>query len=906
MEDANGHITHHTYDAFDRPGFTTLPLGQQSSMGYNGLGQMTHQTDFNADTLNYAYDRYGRLNQRTFGNSQIPAIGYNYDPITSQITNVTDGRGVTGYRYDSRDRLEQITRPDGQTVRYGYDLLDNITSVTTAASTVNYGYDPLNRLDIVMVGNQTLADYDYDAAGRLVKTTLADGTVESAEYDSRDRLIGITTIQPGQSQTLPGYRYTLDQIGNRIKVQEAAGRMVAYTYDTQDRLIQEVVTDADGRKRTISYAYDAVGNRTSRSDDGGTGTTTYTYDANDRLTTVTTGNAVESFRSDNNGSLLERSTGQERTRYEWRNEGENRLRKVTVEKPNQTSTVEYAYDASGNRVSRIADGVQTNYLTAPMGGLSQVLMEYDPSGQVLADYTYGLGLVRSKRGTTERFFHSDGLGSTRSLSDPMGRVTDRYDYDAYGQLLSSSGSSVNPYLFAGEQRDLTTGLDYLRARYYAPDLGRFISKDAFAGFIESPISQHSYLYANGNPVNFADPSGYNTLNEVLAGVALIGILNSLFFSLANSKYLHAAEPTPEDFWNDFDGWVAGFADIVTLGISTTLRTASYGEWATRNHSGFMWNMGQIAGVGAQLALFSSLFTQAEAWLLRFEDGPLVWNVYIRWGLPVIAGTRLQKSIDNGQFDLMLVFDFLLSLLPTQAASRGLTEVIRTNRAIVDSELIRKLDRMIFRLLHGHPPSSMGEPIGVEVGPVPTPWKPHMSSSGGRGSGTPPKISSSGNSPSQPQAPVPHASPAGGGPGSTGGGSPSSPPVPPIPQVVQNQNVGNSFDSYVGGTILSTAEDLGQLATQQKLPTPDLAPGKKYIRPDYTIYASDGTVAAYADAKTGSIIPFNEQAIGLVNWSTTTNSRKLVYYTPEGNTPIDPALTTYANQLGVQIVQVAVP
>ncbi|UJB64048.1 hypothetical protein YS110_04350 [Acidovorax sp. YS12] len=82
--------------------------------------------------------------------------------------------------------------------------------------------------------------------------------------------------------------------------------------------------------------------------------------------------------------------------------------------------------------------------------------------------------------------------------------------------------------------------------------------------------------------------------------------------------------------------------------------------------------------------------------------------------------------------------------------------------------------------------------------------------------------------------------------------------------------------------------------------------KKYVKPDYTIYTQKGQVAAYADAKTGTSIPFDLQARGLVEWSTTTKSKTLIYYTPEGTTPINPSLLNYARQRGVQIKQIGVP
>lgn|GEM_PF-6781018 len=160
----------------------------------NELNQTTtYETDFNGDTINYNYDTIGRLDRKTFTDSRVPTVSYTYDPVTSQLKTVTDGRGVTKYDYDTRDRLKTITMPEQKTVSYGYDLLDNITSLTTQAGTTTYGYDKLNRLDTVKDGNRTLADYDYDFVGNLIQTLLANGSTESRKYDTRNRLTQLTT-----------------------------------------------------------------------------------------------------------------------------------------------------------------------------------------------------------------------------------------------------------------------------------------------------------------------------------------------------------------------------------------------------------------------------------------------------------------------------------------------------------------------------------------------------------------------------------------------------------------------------------------------------------------------------------------------------------------------------------------
>jgi len=95
----------------------------------------------------------------------------------------------------------------------------------------------------------------------------------------------------------------------------------------------------------------------------------------------------------------------------------------------------------------------------------------------------------------------------------MGRVsrrrsaTDSYDYDAFGNKINSTGTTPNNYLYRGEQFDSDLGLYYLRARYYNPATGRFLSRDPEDGKLKAPASLHKYLYAAGDPVNRIDPRG---------------------------------------------------------------------------------------------------------------------------------------------------------------------------------------------------------------------------------------------------------------------------------------------------------------------------------------------------------------------------------------------------------------
>jgi len=112
----------------------------------------------------------------------------------------------------------------------------------------------------------------------------------------------------------------------------------------------------------------------------------------------------------------------------------------------------------------------------------------------------------------------DGHGSVVGLANESGKVTDTYCYDAFGNLLKSTGTTANNYMYCSEQFDETTGLYYLRARYMDTATGRFISQDSYAGSIDAPVSLHKYLYANPNPVMYSDPSGYASLADHLAAL----------------------------------------------------------------------------------------------------------------------------------------------------------------------------------------------------------------------------------------------------------------------------------------------------------------------------------------------------------------------------------------------------
>ena len=306
--------------------------------------------------------------------------------------------------------------------------------------------------------------------------------------------------------------------------------ITAYSYDGQDRLetalyrmTEERVTDPRGNRAT-TYTFDATGNRLSRTvscdpacnGEITAGTTTYSYDKNDRLLSEIGPDGTTSYTYDDNGNTLEKQGPDGITVYTY--DANDRLIKATGALESTATETRYVYDHSGVRQGQWVDGQVTRFLVDPNRDYAQVIEELDGSGAAEALYVFGHERISQDRNGSHSTYHADGLGSIRALTRLAGTVTDRYDYNAYGQLEHSEGTTQNDFRYTGEQYDPNLGFYYLRARYYNPANGRFPTMDTYQGRIHEPQTLHKYLYVHGDPVNMVDPSG---------NVGIFGMLNSV-------------------------------------------------------------------------------------------------------------------------------------------------------------------------------------------------------------------------------------------------------------------------------------------------------------------------------------------------------------------------------------------
>jgi RHS repeat-associated protein len=516
-----------------------LPLGQRERFTYDPNNNVESHTDFNGQTTQFRYDSSNRQVLKILPDATRVATTYTASgQVETQTTTRPNGQiAKIAYRYDTLDRLVQRTTPEG-TITYTYDRNGNRASITTATGTTKYAYDELNRLASVTDPQGKQTTYEYDESGNKKRVSYPNNVTTLYAYDDNNRLTRITHQRTDDAQILADYRYTLKANGQRealaeynstqASTQDRPDRVSHWSYDDLQRLTEERVElrQPDGSLqlvRTTGFEYDKTGNRLKQREAKGqlSVTTSYVYDANDRLLSESTSDgAVTAYGYDDAGNTVRKSvnavTGTMVTLYGY--DADNRLISAKAGATEATAQVIalYEYDPDGNRVaSTLADGTTTKYLVDVNQAHAQVLVENTMAGVAgtQVSYVYGDDLLSLTWDGQRSYYLYDGLGSTRVLSDDAGDATDRYAYTAFGSLEEQRGATSNSYLFAGEQYDPQLNLVNLRARWMAPGTGRFVSQDKYEGQRCQPISLNHYIYANANAANFVDPSGFVTLSE---------------------------------------------------------------------------------------------------------------------------------------------------------------------------------------------------------------------------------------------------------------------------------------------------------------------------------------------------------------------------------------------------------
>jgi RHS repeat-associated protein len=451
--DPNGHSWTNLFDALNRLLEQDDPQGYKTIFRYDPVGNVTNKLTPNGDSITYSYDALTRLSTIVYPNGQPVTIAY--DSVGNR-TNMTDSIGNTTWQFDLLNRLTSITDPYGQTVTNGFDANGNrLSLIYPGNKVVTYGFDALNRMTALTNWLNGVVAYSYDSRGNGSSVSNANGTTTAYSYDATDRLVALTNAAPDAS-VIAAYMLMLDGVGNHKQatlnqplLPILPNQTNQYRYDADNRLVT-----IDGQAVT----HNANGDLT------GLGTNSFSYDCEDRL--------IQS--------------------------------QVT-----NTSGV-FTYDGLRNRLTRTVNGQVRRFVLDRSGSLPQVLAETDTNNSPIAYYVYGLGLTQriSSNGDVATY-HFDFQGTTIALTDSGGHVTDSYAYDSFGVLANSDGASSQPFRYLGRYgiMDDSTGLLYARARYFSPQLGRFLTKDLVTGEVNDTQLLNRYVYALNNALTLSDISG---------------------------------------------------------------------------------------------------------------------------------------------------------------------------------------------------------------------------------------------------------------------------------------------------------------------------------------------------------------------------------------------------------------
>ncbi|HET7107291.1 MAG TPA: RHS repeat-associated core domain-containing protein [Candidatus Acidoferrum sp.] len=441
--------------------------------------------------FHYTYDQLNRLTVKSYPDTT--TVNYTYDN-DSRLTQVSDPTGTYQFTFDNMGRLTGTTTSyaflTGRnfTTGYGYDAASNRTSFTDPESgSTAYVYDTLNRLQTLTppaaISSGSFG-FGYDALSRRTSLTRPNTVNTSYSYDNLSRLLSVTHAKGGA--TLDGASYGLDNAGNRTSKSDLyAGVTTNYGYDN----IYELLSATQGASTTESYTYDPVGNRLSNLSGSG-----WSNNTSNELTS----RPGVSYTYDNNGNTLTKTDSTGTTNYTW--DFENRLTSVTL--PGSGGTVSFKYDPFGRRIYK-SSSAGTSVFAFDGDNLIE---ETNTAGGVVARYSQGLNIdepLAMLRSSTTSYYQADGLGSVTSLTNAAGTAAQNYTYDSFGNIIATTGSLVNSFRYTGREWDTETSLYYYRARYYDATLGRFSSED----MERFNAGTNFYIYAFGSPTNWVDPLG---------------------------------------------------------------------------------------------------------------------------------------------------------------------------------------------------------------------------------------------------------------------------------------------------------------------------------------------------------------------------------------------------------------
>ncbi|GEM_PF-634544 len=510
LTDQVGSATSFTYDKRSLLLSKTDPLGRVTYNGYDNAGRLT-----NYGAIEYRPTPSDKLAEKGWyewyydGEDEypvwVPLATFTYNQLDN-LTSMQDSIGTTSYtEYDAANRLKSMTDPHGFTVKYDYDALGNLkTIIYPGNKTVSYTYYDSNRVKTITIDwLGQMASYGYDAAGRLdylyqFNGTKVDYGYDKNGYDYANRLSYLKHLN--DSSVLADYTFTLDGNGNRTQV--AKNEPLTTTLETG----------------LVSYTYNDKKNRLLSASNAGN----FVYDWDGQLKN----GYGSSYNFDNEHRLTNISLG---------------------------ASYQFIYDGMGNRLRATRNGTVTRYIHDAAGN---VLAEADGNNNITRYYIYGQGLLAAVTPANQVYcYHFDATGNTIAMTDGSKNIVNKYAYDAFGNITGQVEAIAQPFKYVGQYGVMAepNGFYYMRARYYDPKVGRFISEDPI-GFGGGDVNLYGYV--QNNPVNYTDPTGLYWFRQSWQTDFVVGRARSLVEpGGAISRFIEDYVPAGRTFGDLHDGFV---------------------------------------------------------------------------------------------------------------------------------------------------------------------------------------------------------------------------------------------------------------------------------------------------------------------------------------------------------------
>ncbi len=519
-------------------------LGTAVTCTHDEHQRLTALTDGNGSKTQFLYGKWSRPDAVIYPNGS--GESYTYD-AEGRLAGVAQGDVTVAVETNAAGRPLKLTYSDGTVLQYAYDDLGMVTAATLGEEKAAFTYNEWGQVVEETSGGLTHT-FAYDAAHRLVATNIFGRAVQF-RWDADSRLVGFTDWN--------GSEHTLEHLpGDRGYVTSAPalhgmpGVRSFTQLDLGGRLASLNVTAAGESRFSLSCSYDAEG-RLSTSTDNTFGRRAFTYDAAGKLLygDASTPERREAFGHDRAGNLLVRNgqrfaydaanqllqCGDERMSWDdrgnliarsgpqgtWRFRYNARNHLIASIAPEGIETT-YTYDALSRRTAKRTGTVETRFLWAGEQLAAELRIDLAQGSVRRQDFLYhpetGAPLATAVDGEVYTV-HTDHLGTPRAVLSAAGAVVWLAELSAFGQATVVVDQLPMPLRFRGQYHDPETGLHYNRFRYYAPQWGRYLTRDPLT-FV---AGTNHYLYAEADPINNADVYGLFTLTWRMVGIAAASV-----------------------------------------------------------------------------------------------------------------------------------------------------------------------------------------------------------------------------------------------------------------------------------------------------------------------------------------------------------------------------------------------